>query len=110
MLIICFIIFYRFFFFVGQTVVICVVVVAAQQLRTLDGAAQPPRPASPPGDHLAVERLQSALSTKVVIERRHKGGRIVLHWYDDEQLEQIVNQITSNQTAPDISVPDEFDI
>ena len=83
---------------------------AAQQLRTLDGAAQPPRPASPPGDHLAVERLQSALSTKVVIERRHKGGRIVLHWYDDEQLEQIVNQITSNQTAPDISVPDEFDI
>ena len=83
---------------------------AAQQLRTLDGAAQPARPANPPGDRLAVERLQSALSTKVVLERRRKGGRIVLHWYDDEQLEQIVNQITNSQAAPDISVPDEFDI
>ena len=83
---------------------------AAQQLRTLDGAAQPARPASPPGDRLAVERLQSALSTKVVLERRRKGGRIVLHWYDDEQLEQIVNQITNSQVAPDVSVPDEFDI
>ncbi|NIR59655.1 MAG: chromosome partitioning protein ParB, partial [Gammaproteobacteria bacterium] len=34
---------------------------AAQQLRTLDGSARPPRAASPPGDRLAVERLQSAL-------------------------------------------------
>lgn len=83
---------------------------AAQQLRTLDGVSQAPRPASQPGDRLAVERLQSALSTKVVVERRRKGGRIVLHWYDDAQLEQIVNQITSSQAAPDISVPDEFDI
>ena len=83
---------------------------AARQLRTLDGDSQAPRPDSPPGDRLAVERMQSALSTKVVIERRRKRGRIVLHWYDDEQLEQIVNQITSSQTAPDLSVPDEFDI
>ncbi len=83
---------------------------AAQQLRALDGAAQPPRSTSPPGDRLAVERLQSALSTKVVIERRRKGGRIVLHWYDDEQLEQIVNQMTSSQEKPPIGVPDEFDI
>ena len=83
---------------------------AAQQLRTLDGAAQPPRPASPPGDRLAVERLQTTLSTKVVIERRKKGGRIVLHWYDDEQLEQMVNQITRSQAPADDSSPDEFDI
>ena len=44
------------------------------------------------------------------IERRKKGGRIVLHWYDDEQLEQIVRQITDRPADEIATAPDQFDI
>lgn len=67
---------------------------AAQQSRTTSGAARPRRSRELPGDRLAQERLQTALGTQVQIQRGRKGGKIVLRWYDDEQLEQIVALMT----------------
>ncbi len=52
-----------------------------------------------PGDDLAQERLQSALGTKVRVERGRKGGRIVVQWYDDEQLEAIVAALVATAAA-----------
>ena len=52
-----------------------------------------------PGDDLAQERLQSALGTKVRVERGRKGGRIVVQWYDDEQLEAIVTAWVATAVA-----------
>jgi ParB family chromosome partitioning protein len=83
---------------------------AAKQLRTPDGAATAERHDAPPGDTLATERLQSALSTKVLIERRRRGGRLVIQWYDDEQLEQIVSRIVEASSAEPTQVPEQFDI
>ncbi len=36
------------------------------------------------------EQLQQALGTRVQIVRSRRGGRLVVHYYDDEQLEGIV--------------------
>ena len=52
-----------------------------------------------PGDDLAQERLQSALGTKVRVERGRKGGRIVVQWYDDEQFEAIVTALVATAAA-----------
>ena len=70
---------------------------AVQALRPtkLTGRAK----ARKPGDDLAQERLQSALGTKVRVERGRKGGRIVVQWYDDEQLEAIVTALVATAAA-----------
>lgn len=83
---------------------------AAKQLRVL-GAGAASEQQVQPGDLLAMERLRAALSTKVMIERRRKGGRIVIQWYDDEMLEAIVNTITADQgRAQPIAAPESIDI
>ncbi|MCZ6706735.1 MAG: ParB/RepB/Spo0J family partition protein [Chloroflexi bacterium] len=83
---------------------------AAKQLRVL-GAGAASEPQVQPGDLLAMERLRAALSTKVMIERRRKGGRIVIQWYDDEMLEAIVNTITADQgRAQPVAAPESIDI
>jgi ParB family chromosome partitioning protein len=75
---------------------------AAAQLRDPDTRPAAAASAHPPGDRLAAERLQSALGTKVTVDRRRRGGRLIIHWYDDEQLEQIVAQIgRAAQPAPE---------
>ena len=63
---------------------------AAKQVRE---ATQPGRTATVsglPGDRLAQERLQASLSTHVQLRRGRRGGKLIIRWYDDEQLEQIV--------------------
>lgn len=76
-------------------------------VRDTERAVQALRPTKPtdraktrkPGDDLAQERLQSALGTKVRVERGRKGGRIVVQWYDDEQLEAIVTALVATAAA-----------
>ena len=76
-------------------------------VRDTERAVQALRPTKPtgraktrkPGDDLAQERLQSALGTKVRVERGRKGGRIVVQWYDDEQLEAIVAALVATAAA-----------
>ena len=61
-------------------------------------------------DIIAQERLQKALSTKVRVRRGRRGGTLVLSWYDDRQLEQIVNQIVDSTSQKLDQVPARIDI
>jgi ParB family chromosome partitioning protein len=62
-------------------------------------------PQRKPGDTLAQERLQAALGTKVRVERGRKGGRIVVQWYDDEQLEGLVAALIEATVAMEAQAP-----
>ena len=48
----------------------------------------------PPAEIAEMEnRLREALRTKVELHRGHKGGRLVIHFYSDEELEGIYHAI-----------------
>jgi ParB family chromosome partitioning protein len=55
-----------------------------------------PRPArEPDADVLALQdRLRETLSTKVELHHGPKGGRMVIHYYSDEELEALIRRIT----------------
>lgn len=58
----------------------------------------PPEPArSPQDDHLE-ERFQSALGTKVDLKRTRRGGRVVIHFYDEEDLQRIYDVLVGEGT------------
>jgi ParB family chromosome partitioning protein len=53
--------------------------------------------AAPPEDpevRRIEELFREALSTRVELLRRGTGGRLVIHFYDDEQLRALFDQIT----------------
>jgi ParB family transcriptional regulator, chromosome partitioning protein len=50
-----------------------------------------------PGPSVLEEQLQQALGTRVQIVRSRRGGRLVVHYYDDEQLEGIVEAMLGTQ-------------
>jgi len=52
-----------------------------------------PRPPSPPEVVALEERLRSYLGTKVNLNRRRKGGTLVIHFYSDEELTALVETI-----------------
>ena len=74
-----------------------------QKIKTATETA-PPRPAArltvPPTPTMsnAVKRLESALGTRVEVRSGPlgplTGGRIVIHWYDEEQLAALTAQLT----------------
>lgn len=41
------------------------------------------------------ERLQEALGTKVAVKKRGKGGKIVIEFYSQEEMENIVGRLTN---------------
>ncbi len=49
------------------------------------------------GPSVFEEQLQQALGTRVQIVRSRRGGRLVVHYYDDEQLEGIVEAMLGTQ-------------
>jgi ParB family chromosome partitioning protein len=58
------------------------------------------RPSSPPRRPLPdvaalEEHLRSLLGTKVELQRGRKGGRVVIHFYSDEELDAIVDRLGS---------------
>ena len=68
----------------------------------------PDRPSEPTAPMLqAVERLESALGTKVEVRAStsgtRRGGRIVIHWYDEEQLAALATQMSGFTTSSDDS-------
>ncbi|HWQ60038.1 MAG TPA: ParB/RepB/Spo0J family partition protein [Candidatus Fimivivens sp.] len=50
-------------------------------------------PSLPPWIAEKAERISSALGTKVAVKPVGKGGRIVVEYYSDEELDQIVSRI-----------------
>lgn len=61
----------------------------------------------------ATERLESALGTRVEVRAGSKGpsggGRIVVHWYDEEQLSALAAQM-SGSPAAEVEDSEEFGI
>ena len=61
----------------------------------------------------AVRRLEAALGTKVEVRVGRNGtaagGRIVVHWYDEEQLDALASQISGSRLE-DVDDPDSFGV
>jgi ParB family chromosome partitioning protein len=51
------------------------------------------KPAPPPEVTALEQRLRDRLGTKVALNRRKKGGTLVIHFYSDEELNALVEQI-----------------
>lgn len=59
-----------------------------------------PRPAPPPEITALEERLRASLGTKVSLNRRRKGGTLVIHFYSDEELTNLIEQILGESDHP----------
>jgi ParB family transcriptional regulator, chromosome partitioning protein len=60
------------------------------------GVEKTERPFKPPplAEISAIEeKLQQKLNTKVMLKRRRKGGVLTIHYYSDEELNSIIDQI-----------------
>ena len=91
-----------------------------RQLEAAVKALSEPRTATPkrsveasPTIKDAVQRLESALGTRVEVRAGAKGaehgGRIVVHWYDEEQLAALAAQMSSGFAVDDDAV-EEFGV
>lgn len=59
---------------------------------------KPPRATDPALAHLE-ERLQTSLGTQVRLERSRNGGRIVIRFYGDEDLDALIERLTGTMNA-----------
>lgn len=60
-------------------------------------SASPPRETSPDSNLRALEQaLREALGTKVELSKMRRGGRLVIHFYSDEELQVLVERITGS--------------
>lgn len=57
----------------------------------------PPKPAPPPEVRALEERLRTSLGTRVSLNRRGAGGTLTIHFYSDEELNSIVEQILGEE-------------
>lgn len=64
-------------------------------VRRLSGQRGPanPRPPAPPEIRALEERLRSALGTRVRLTRGRKGGTVVIHYFSDEELNRLIEQM-----------------
>jgi len=61
-----------------------------RRLQSPPPAQEPPPPLAPETKALQ-SRLETALNTRVQLERGKKGGKLVIHFYSEEELESICN-------------------
>jgi ParB family chromosome partitioning protein len=54
---------------------------------------RPPKPEPAPEIRALEERLRNHLGTKVSLNRRRKGGTLVIHFYSDEELDALIEAI-----------------
>lgn len=47
----------------------------------------------PPEYEHVQEELRQALGTKVTLTKGRKGGRVIIHYYSDEELDELVNRV-----------------
>ena len=59
-------------------------------------ATQEPEPLTPQ-DRDAVDKFQTRLGTKVNLVRGKKGGRLVIHFYSEEELQAIYEAIVGHE-------------
>jgi len=66
----------------------------AESLAKRRGRRRPLAPRRPSADLLAIEeRLRTALGTRVELRRGRTGGRIVIHFFSDEELDAIIEKL-----------------
>lgn len=58
---------------------------------------KPVKPARRPYDLVVLESLRERLSAPVEIERKGKKGRLVIEFYDDEDLERVISRMGINR-------------
>ncbi len=63
------------------------------------GQESEPPSSEPATRNLIEEELQRALGTKVQLVRSRRGGRLVIHFYDDDQLDGLVNGLLGRDEA-----------
>lgn len=68
-------------------------------VRKLGGHKSQPKekPAPPPEVTALEERLRASLGTRVSLNRRRNGGTLVIHFYSDEELNAVVDQILGSE-------------
>ncbi len=69
----------------------------AESMAKGGGRLRTSRPAATrrPADVEALEeRLRASLGTRVDLTPRRRGGRVVIHYYSDEELEGIIERLT----------------
>lgn len=66
-------------------------------VRRLSGERPTPASAPPPPPEVQdlQSRLERALGTRVTLKRGRKGGRIIIHFYSDEELEALVERLSA---------------
>ena len=69
-------------------------------VRRLSGekTSKPPKPKQTPEVIALQDRLRERLGTKVSLNRRRKGGTMVIHYYSDEELNTLVDLILGEGT------------
>jgi len=73
-------------------------------------SATAPRPDPLSDDAILAGEMEAALGTRVRIRRGPRGGRLDIHWYDDEQLQQLAGGIVAAHAAPSPKPPDHLTI
>ena len=68
---------------------------AEELVRKLSGEKPAPQPKPPPPPELVAleERLRVQLGTRVSLNQGQKGGTLVIHYYSDEELDNLVRRI-----------------
>jgi ParB family chromosome partitioning protein len=68
-------------------------------VRRLASATEPAPPADPPSPHHKAleDAFRSALGTKVSLSKGQKGGRLVVYFYSDEELQSIYERIVGDR-------------
>jgi len=68
-------------------------------VRRLASATEPALPADPPSPHHRAleDAFRSALGTKVSLSKGQKGGRLVVYFYSDEELQSIYERIVGDR-------------
>jgi ParB family chromosome partitioning protein len=69
-------------------------------VRRLSGERRksPPPPDRPPEEIALEDQLREALGTRVTIKRSRRGGRLVIRFYSDEELNALVDQLLNRST------------
>jgi ParB family chromosome partitioning protein len=65
--------------------------------RLSDGAKQQPRAVQTPQTRALEDRFRRALGTKVNLYRSKRGGRLVIHFYSEEELQSIYEVIVREE-------------
>ncbi len=63
----------------------------------------PPLPPNPLETHPVAQRIQSVLgdtTTRVDLVQRRRGGKVVIHYEDDRQLERLYGRLASGTASP----------